>query len=152
MSLHEEGEILDLEERLCRPKLVSQSDSNPSGCSADLLKEIEKEFESEEKFSDHVQDSLADLVNGRFQEKQDLEHMKARFDTIHRPENCGSLIVPKMNKQFWIKLNDKMQKSDLAFARTQRAIVKSALAVTQLAEDLLVEEQSGQKKMLHAAH
>ena len=52
----------DLEERLCRPKPVSKSDSNPSCCSADLLKEIEKEFESEEKFSDHVQDSLADLL------------------------------------------------------------------------------------------
>jgi non-homologous end joining protein Ku len=62
-----------------------------SSCSADLLKEIEKEFESEEKFSDHVQDSLADLVNGHFQKKQDLEHVKARFDTIHRPENCGKV-------------------------------------------------------------
>ena len=68
--------------------------------------------------------------------------MKARFDTILRPENCGSLIGPKMNKQFWIKLNDKIEKSDLAFTRTQRAIVKSAVAVTQLAEDLLVEEQT----------
>ena len=34
VSLHEDGEILDLEERLYRPKPVSKSDSNPSSLAA----------------------------------------------------------------------------------------------------------------------
>ena len=81
------------------------------------------------------------MIKGRFKAKLGEELLKKRFQTRKRPQNCHNLVVPTVNKSIY-KLSNAAQKADLSLAQTPRAIVKSAIAIASLSNDLL-SAQSG---------
>ena len=155
LIVQEEGEIVDLEEKLCRPKAKqtaanANNDAQPSTSGTDILRSVEQTFDTDEKTGEGVEDDLARLVCGKFNEKQAAKAIQQRVDSLPRPDNCSALMVPRVNSVIWKRLPDALQKRDLAGAATQRQIVKATVAVTQLANDLLREQNSGKSGMSHS--
>ena len=75
---------------------------------------IDKELNQEEKFYKRVSDTLASIIDKRWQTKMPSEKLKKVLDKYGcRPENCQRLVVPRVNPQIWNKLQRTHKMTDL---------------------------------------
>ena len=105
----------------------------------------EKDYEEDEKLGPDVSEEFANIVNARFSKEQSKKSLKKRMDDIARPKNCTGLKVPKVNKMIMKKLNNFKKTEDNKFADVQKAVVKSAQAVTGVMHDLVGPKVIGSK-------
>lgn len=153
VSLFEDGEIDDDPENA----IISKNDSNAREVKADgcnLVEKIEQEFDVTEKVSADIDESIAKLVKDRFGKKQTTDSVKQRSEQIHRPANCPQLVVPTVNNCVWSGVPDKKRKADVNMARTQRAVIKAAVCVAQIADDAMNKNQklSSEERMKCCTH
>ena len=134
LSLDNEGIELQ-EDQLCSGNPSASVDDETESDS--LLRGIEEEFNMDEKTGEKVHDRLANIVNERFKNRLDDEVLKKRFAAHNRPENCGGLVVPSVNREIWAQVPLSAKKADLKMAQTQRCIVKAATAVARVTNDLI---------------
>ena len=57
-----------------------------------------------------------------------LKQLIAKYD---KPQNFEKLVVPKVNKQIWVKLQKQQKLTDLRFSHIQELVVKASVAVTE---------------------
>ena len=125
-----------LEASLVTPTQDSE-DENSDDEVDPLLDSIANELSSEEKLGDKIEEKLAKIIEGRFKSKLNPEVQKAKFEAYNRPENCESLVAPKVNSEIWNNLPQEAMKSDIKWQHIQRAVVKAATATARAAETLL---------------
>ena len=77
------------------------------------------------------------------------EMLAKRFDAHNRPENCPELVVPSVNKEIWRQLPPAARKLDLKLAQIQRAVVKSAIAISRVANELLDSTSAQGERVKH---
>ena len=94
----------------------------------EVLIAIDKELNQEEKPDKPVSDTLASIINKRWQTKMPSEKLKEVLDKYGcRPENCQKLVVPRVNPQIWNKLQRTQKMTDLRMSHIQESTVKAAI-------------------------
>ena len=66
-----------------------------------LLSDIALELADEDATGPAINQDLATMLNKRWSEKLSDTKLTERLDHIQRLENCGSLIVPRVNPEIW---------------------------------------------------
>ena len=79
---------------------------------------------------------LAALVNGLINDKVPKEKLNQLQERYLRPENCPSLVPPKINRQIWQQLRQETRNSDSAFQKTQGLLMGSVYALLQLCSQM----------------
>ena len=95
----------------------------------------------EKKFSPKINDKLAQLVQQRWETTLNLEKIKEKAHQFLPPENAP-LIVPLTNNEIWTKMLWHHRNSDLTFTNFQRNVQKAAVAISQVADQILQKKQS----------
>ena len=90
----------------------------------------------EKKFSPKINDKLAQLVQQRWETTLSLEKIKEKAHQFLPPENAP-LIVPLTNNEIWTKMLWHHRNSDLTFINFQRNVQKAAVAISQVADQIL---------------
>ena len=108
------------------------------------LAELEKDLDDGEKTSQSVAQSIAGIINKRFDKGLSDEKLKQRLDKYTRPKNCQNLQVPTINPKVWKKyVPPTMKQHDLKLAMVQRTIVKATAALVQSTQMILKAYKKG---------
>ena len=98
-----DGNPIDLEDTICRP--IAGPSAEPEAARSisggEFLRSVEQLYDTEEKTGDKVEENLASLVNSKFTVKQPQKSLQQRIDYLPRPDNCPSLVVPRVNRLIW---------------------------------------------------
>ena len=130
----------DLVDNLIRHTMANATSSLPGNtlsedttCAFLDSMNIKKE---EKKFSPKINDKLAQLVQQRWETTLSLEKIKEKAHQFLPPENAP-LIVPLTNSEIWTKMLWHHRNSDLTFINFQRNVQKAAVAISQVADQIL---------------
>ena len=130
----------DLVDNLIRHTMANATSSLPGNtlsedttCAFLDSMNIKKE---EKKFSPKINDKLAQLVQQRWETTLSLEKIKEKAQQFLPPENAP-LIVPLTNSEIWTKMLWHHRNSDLTFINFQRNVQKAAVAISQVADQIL---------------
>lgn len=83
-------------------------------------------FEKKDAFWPNICELLAKRINSACTTKPVESKMKELEEKYLTPENCGQLIVPKVNLELWFDFQKSVRVKDLALQEVQKYIVKSA--------------------------
>ena len=126
------------------PDLVQGGDESDSDS---LLDNISAKYDEEEDVGADAHGKLAAIANKTFSKPISLEVLKSKQELYPRPKNCEKVVVPKINSEIWKKMNQgPFKKRDLRFMNVQKAVTKSAYAITKVAEQLLKLEKIDSKE------
>ena len=85
-----------------------------------------------------MQQTLANILERVWKNPQPYEKMRDKTKIYAKPENCGSLVVKKCNKEIWqAHLTFRDRAKDLRFQKIQTAVLKGTIAITQVTSDLV---------------
>jgi hypothetical protein len=73
-----------------------------------FLAELEEEIGGEDKVGPPVTDSLANIVNARFENELGQDKLKEKLKIYRRPSNCKRLQTPKVNLTIWKKMSNSL--------------------------------------------
>ena len=120
--------------------IVENSNENQNDEANDDPFESESKYIEEESLGHEVSEKLANIVNDRFSKPQNKIGFKKRMEDIAKPKNCKELRVPSVNKTIKKRLdtNSYKKKEESTFYTIQKAIVKSASAITAVMNDFSV--------------
>ena len=102
----------------------------------DILCKINSELNADD-CGKEVSAGLAKIVDRRFEAKLGFELLKEKLDLYKRPANCNKLVVPDLNDELKDSVNQIQLKRDRRLGYMQAALIKAAIAVTEVADDLL---------------
>ena len=88
------------------------------------------QLQAEEKTGDKISESLAKAVNAAVTVKSNADSIKMIEEKYFRPENCGNLTVPRVNREVWSKLPKQAHTQDSKMQEVQKY-----LAIVQLADE-----------------
>ena len=110
-----------------------ESNVNNIDDGVDDLKELAQELIKEEGLGEPVQQILENTLETVWQNPLSYEKMKDKKKIHARPENCSSLVVQKCSKEIWqVHLTSRDRVKDFRFQKTQTAVLKGIIAVTQV--------------------
>ena len=75
------------------------------------------------------------------------DKLKEKTERLKRPENC-ELVVPKVNPEIWAIMDHKTRSNDLRLQKEQKMLVKSACALTRVADKLVKSISAENKEQL----
>ena len=107
-----------------------------------LLDEISKTLDETEKTSSKIAPKLANIINKRWLNKLTDDHLKEKQNRYFRPENCESIIMPKVNPKIWSKLDRVTRGRDLQLCPLQSALTKVGHITEETTNTLLTAEPS----------
>ena len=107
-----------------RPKCTGggqavQDDTENKDC---LLVDIAQSLTYREKSAPMVADKLAEIVNLRWLSKLNDNAFKEKREKHARPVNREMLLTPKVNPDFWARLDRQTQAKDLRLSSTQSVL------------------------------
>lgn len=105
------------------------------------LKEIEEEYEEEEKTGPPISKKLAGIMA---KTKMGEDKIKEKMDKHKRPENCH-VIVAKVNPEIWGLMDHTAKAVDLRIQRAQKRLVKASFTLAKVS-DALVKNPSNESK------
>ena len=109
-----------------------------------MLQQLEKELEGEEAVSENVNEKVAKIVNLGIRSSIDRKKAKGLYEKYNRPENCGALVVPKINRELWITsaLAKTIKDEDKEYQLAQRYLNQGIIPLVQLLDNLLTDKNS----------
>lgn len=108
-----------------------------SGEEENLFSSVMQEFSVDEHVGHKVNAAVAESVNTMFMKKLNEESLSSKAKSIHRPENCQKLIVPRVNPLIWDKLKAETKSSDLKMQRAQNMLMKGTITVIEVIDSLM---------------
>ena len=115
---------------------VNQASPDPQKVDEeDDLDEIHASLDKESDVGTDTNDKLASIANNAFSKPLATEAIKSKIEAYPRPKNCEKLVVPTVNAEIVKRMttNVLVKKRDLRVINIQKAITKSACAITQIA-------------------
>ncbi|XP_069102741.1 uncharacterized protein [Argopecten irradians] len=101
---------------------VSSDEEDTDFDTHDFLKDLDQQFSKDNTFSPKVHDGLAKIVNDGFKRQLDHKQRKEIFQKHLCPENCNSLVVPKINNNVLNTLKSSHRNRDSGLRLTQTYI------------------------------
>ncbi len=98
----------------------------------DVLAELQHFFAQEDQMGPALPDKIAAIVNKGVRSTFSPEQEKTLCEQFLRPENCQNLVVPRVNKELWLKLRHSTRSRDLKVQKTQNLLLKSIVPIAQL--------------------
>ncbi|MCG7884353.1 MAG: hypothetical protein JAY96_22530 [Candidatus Thiodiazotropha endolucinida] len=130
-------------EQLREPE-KSKGEKSSKCSNLELLKAMGKEFAKTEAVGPKVDDTLAEIVNSGIKNKIDRNVAKELCEKFERPENCGGMIVPKINKELWLTptMRKNTKEVDKAFQIAQRYLTQGLIPIVTLMNKWLNTENT----------
>ena len=97
----------------------------------EFLENLSKSFEDKEETSEPVEDKLESIITKRWHEKLTEKQLKEKADKYTRPENCKTLVAPRVNKEIWAKLERMVRGEDLKISQPQKVLASAGSAIAQ---------------------
>lgn len=117
----------------------------------DLIDTVAQVYDTEEKLDAELPASTANLVNKGLRNPVPTPREKEMTDKVLRPQNCPSLITPRVNQEIWKTLQRGTKETDVALQRAQTLIHKGLTpllhALTSLKEK---KDRENLKRVLDA--
>ena len=109
-----------------------------------LLQELGKEFNKVEELGPCVDDTLSKVVDSGIRYMIDRNLAKELCSKYKRPENCKSLVVPKINKELWntTSLAKTNKEQDRVYQTAQKYLNQGLIPLVQLIDNLLKNQNS----------
>ncbi|XP_028391592.1 uncharacterized protein LOC114516343 [Dendronephthya gigantea] len=120
---------------------TSSNDPKNLGDADTLLSDLAQELTEQEPTSPAVNDDLAAMLNKRWAEKLSDKKLTGKLDSIHRPDNCSALVVPRVNPEIWSNLPKFVKRKDLRTANIQRNLSKAGSSLICTTNKLLAARQ-----------
>ncbi|EDO29965.1 predicted protein [Nematostella vectensis] len=118
-----------------RESLLKKCSAAPSDDEDDFVKQLAKEYESEDLIGDDLQNKqLARLLEKMLRNRLPDKRLKEKLDKQDRPENCPAAKATRVNPGIWRKLREHTKKRDLQFYKLQHALVKGIMPLTRLTD------------------
>lgn len=115
--------LLDVEGSLTKRLKLDPDIDKPEveGENMKLLRQLGKEFDNEEDYSQKVHTTLSAVVNSGIRAPVDRKVAKQLCEKQLRRENCEFLRVPQVNKELWVNSNlqKKTKENDRNYQVTQ---------------------------------
>ena len=83
-----------------------------------------------------INHDLAAIVNELLTDKLTKDKLESVQDKYLKPENCGDLIAPKINKPIWQQLKQETRNTDSVFQKLQQLYLSSLYAVLYVCNSL----------------
>jgi len=105
-----------------------------------LMDEMVEFYNDSEETGAAIEESLAKSINSSLRSKipeSKFNEMKAKYK---RPENCGNLMIPKVNEQVWTEKHPMMnsiRSHDLKLQKIMGYTIKGMIPVIETANDIL---------------
>lgn len=87
-----------------------------------------------------VNDTLANTVNTLFRKRLSEDTMNEKLKSIHRPANCDSFIVPRVNPLIWEKLQSETRSGDIKMQKIEKVLFKGTIGVVEVIDTLLKQK------------
>ena len=114
-----------------------EDSGNEESENASLLSEISSSLSCSEDTGPLIADSLAELINGKFNADFSVEKRKEILQKYKKPSNCEKVLVPKINEEIWSKLPSNAKRSDIKMSALQDTLVKVSSAIICSTDKLL---------------
>lgn len=121
-----------------------KKEKNVKYSNLELLKAMGKQFAKTEAVGLKVNETLAEIVNSGIKNKIDRNVAKELCEKFEKPENCGGLIVPKINKKLWLTptMRKNTKEVDKAFQIAQRYLIQGMIPIVTLINKWLNTENT----------
>ena len=103
----------------------------------EFLESLSKSFEEKEETPQPVEDKLESIITKRWHQKLTEKQLKEKAEKYTRPENCKTLLAPRVNKEIWAKLERKARGEDLKISQPQKVLASAGSAIAQSTQLLL---------------
>ncbi len=117
--------------------LGARTSSDDKSEKDEFLDNLSRSFEDKEETSEAVQDKLESIITKRWHQKLTEKQLKEKTDKYARPENCKTLVAPRVNKEIWAKLERKIRGDDLKFSQPQKVLASAGSVIAQSTQLLL---------------
>lgn len=102
----------------------------------DLLDECLKET-APQSLGPAVGERLAEVIGTRFGARALHDKAKEKMEAMKRPENCPTLVTPKINNELFVGLAPNSKKQDWRAVSVQKGIAAAACGIAVATEELL---------------
>ena len=105
------------------------ADANEPNDTSGAFDDLAAEFSTTDKAGPPVDGKLADIITDLLQNplpKAKLDELVTKYP---RPENCQSLVAPKINKMVWQKLKPDTRTTDGSMQRCQKLFISAIYAI-----------------------
>jgi len=117
LSLFGGGDIDEIEDTILEDMEDGDSDN------ASLLSAISSSLSCSQDTGLTIASGLAELVNGRFNAEYSIYKRKEILQKYKKPSNCDNVLVPKVNKEIWSKLQANAKRLDIRTSALQDTLV-----------------------------
>ncbi|XP_070185868.1 uncharacterized protein [Littorina saxatilis] len=128
--------------------LISSQSHTTKQVDTTVLDDIEQEFEPDTDVGPPILEKLAKVLGTMGKGKMDDERMNTKFDKHKRPQNCETLIVPRVNPEIWSVLDHSTKSADLKLQRTQKCLLKATYALANTADKCVKSEMQHMKDLV----
>ena len=94
-------------------------------------------MEDKEETSGPVEDKLESIIKKRWHQKLTDKQLKDKLEKYTRPANCKTLLAPHVNKEIWVKLEQKAWGEDLRISQPQKVLASAGSVIAQSIQLLL---------------
>lgn len=115
---------------------LSEPPSKKQKTDDSIFKNISEKFNPKETVDIEINEDLAEFVNATFRDGISDERQTELVKDIHRPSNCQALVKTKVNQSIWRLLKPHTQTDDVKMQTIQNNIVKAAINVTKIMNEL----------------
>ena len=111
------------------------------------LDATEQEYELESEVGPPIHEQLAKVLTTMAKGKMDTEKFKSKLEKHKIPQNCETLVVPRVNPEIWNILDNSTRSNDFKLQRTQKSLLKATFALAKTG-DTCVKSTSAEMKAL----
>ena len=97
--------------------------------------EFTEEFTGDESIGPKISEGLAELVNSLFGKRLSDETLAKKMKMFPRPDNCKSMVTPRINNIFWERFTTETRSFDVKMQKTQNCLLKAAAVVISILND-----------------
>ena len=96
--------------------------------------DLADEFSTADKAGPAIDGKLASLVGDLCKDQLPKAKLDEVLEKYLRPENCATLVTPRVNKVVWQQLNQAVRTTDNAMQKCQKFLLASVYAILQACE------------------
>ena len=98
--------------------------------------ELAAEFSTSDKTGPAIDDKLSNIISDLVKGTLPKTKLDEVINKYPRPENCESLVVPKVNKIVWQHLKQSVRTTDSAMQKCQKLFTSAMYAIIQACEQV----------------
>ena len=101
------------------------------------MENLSKSLEDKEETSEPVEDKLESIITKRWHQKLTDKQLTNKLEKYTRPANCKTLLPARVNKEIWVKSEQKAQGEDLESLQPQKVLASAGSVIAQSKQLLL---------------